>query len=124
MSPSDAAGSAITRRLHDLIGLAVVSSEGVVIGHVNDVRLARGPAVHGVRSELVVDGLIVADRHAGSMLGYDRRRSQGPWLVRRAVRALHRRAGYAPWESVREIEWGEGGRVVLSLERLGDLDGM
>jgi len=121
MTRNDAAG-ALTVRLNDLLGLPVVAAGGRVLGHVNDVRLAPGRAVHGVRAELVVDGLIVADRHAGSLLGYDRRAEQGPWLIRRAVRAVHRNAGYAPWEWVREISWGDDGKVVLSVDRLDPLD--
>lgn len=121
MTPSDVGRHRTVRRLHDLLGLAVFAPNGRELGHVNDVRLAPGPVVHGIRAELVVDGLIVADRHAGSMLGYDRRETQGPWLVRRAVRALHRNAGYAPWGAVREIQWGDGGRVVLAVDRLESL---
>ena len=37
-------------------------------------------------SRLVVDGLVVDGRHVGSMLRYDRRAEQGPWLLRRMVR--------------------------------------
>ena len=110
------------RRLHDLLGLPVVTVDGRTLGHVNDVRLAPGPALHGMRSELLVDGLVVADRHAGSLLGYDRRAEKGPWLVRVAVRFLHRSAGYAPWSAVHSVEWGDGGRVVLAIDRLDDLD--
>lgn len=92
-------------RLSELLGTAVVDLDGNVVGHVNDVRLGPGPAVHGTRAELVVEGIIVADRHAGSLLGYDRRREQGPWLVRRIVRYLHRRARYLPWSDVAELDW-------------------
>jgi PRC-barrel domain len=120
MTRSDAAGSRIVR-LNDLLGLPVEATDGRALGHVNDVRLSPGRAVHGVRSELVIDGLIVADRHAGSLLGYDRRAEQGPWLIRLAVRALHRNAGYAQWDSVREIIWGDDGKVVLTVNRLDEL---
>ena len=112
------AGDSRTVRLNELLGLRVEAADGRVLGHVNDVRLSPGPAIQGVRSELVIDGLIVADRHAGSLLGYDRRAEQGPWLVRLAVRVLHRNAGYVGWESVREIVWGDDGKVVLTVDRL------
>jgi hypothetical protein len=108
-------------RLNDLLGLPVESPGGRTLGHVNDVRLRPSQAVRGLRSELVIDGLIIADRHAGSLLGYDRRAEQGPWLVRRVVRYLHRNAGYARWDAVREVTWGEDGKVVLSVDRLDDL---
>lgn len=110
------------RRLHDLLGLPVVTVDGRTLGHVNDVRLAPGLALRGLRSELLVDGLVVADRHAGSLLGYDRRAENGPWLIRVVVRFLHRHAGYAPWSAVHSVEWGDGGRVVVAIDRLDDLD--
>jgi hypothetical protein len=108
--------------LHDLLGLPVVSTDGRRLGHVNDVRLAPGAAVRGALAELVVGGLVVADRHAGSLLGYDRAREQGPWLVRTVVRLLHRRAGYLPWSAVDQVVWGDGGQVVVRATRLERLE--
>jgi hypothetical protein len=35
---------------------------------------------------------------------------------------LHRHAGYAPWSAVQSIEWGDGGCVVVAIDRLDDLD--
>jgi hypothetical protein len=99
------------------LGFAVVNEGGAVLGHVNDVRLATGAAVRGTRAELLLDGLVVGNRHAGSLLGYDRRREQGPWLLRRVVRWLHRRAGYVPWRAVRAVDWS-GRRVVVGMESM------
>jgi PRC-barrel domain len=112
---------ATVHRLHDLLGLPVVAPDGRRLGYVNDVRLSPGPAVRGLHAELVVDGLVVADRHAGSLLGYDRRAEQGPWLVRWAVRALHRKARYVPWRAIRDITWGDGGQVALAHDQREDL---
>ena len=92
-------------RLGDLLGADVVQVDGTRLGHLNDVRLAPTSAVHGVFPELVVEGIVVDGRHAGSLLGYDRRREQGPWLVRWAVRTLHRGAGYLPWDDVEQVDW-------------------
>jgi hypothetical protein len=50
---------------------------------------------------------VISDRHAGSMLGYDRRADQGTWLVRRIVRRLHRNARYLPWPAVRGVSWAD-----------------
>jgi hypothetical protein len=97
--------------------MQVVSSDGDSLGHVNDVRLSPTAVQRGGGVELVVDGLIVASRHAGSLLGYDRRPDQGPWLVRSVVRALHRNDGYAAWEDVQLVDW-DGGRVVLAVKSL------
>jgi sporulation protein YlmC with PRC-barrel domain len=99
-------------RLSDLLGATVVTDDGEPVGHVNDVRLAPGQAVQGVRAELLVEGIVVSDRHAGSMLGYDRRDDQGPWLVRILVRRAHRNAQYLPWSAIQGIEWDERRLVV------------
>jgi sporulation protein YlmC with PRC-barrel domain len=92
-------------RLGELLGAPVVGADGASLGHVNDVRLGPAPGVTGVRAPLRTEGLIVSDRHAGSLLGYDRYRDQGPALVRAVVRRLHRDARYVPWEGVRRIDW-------------------
>jgi sporulation protein YlmC with PRC-barrel domain len=100
------------RRLGQLLGCQVIATDGVVIGQVNDVRLVPNDMVHGVHAELMVEGLVVSDRHAGSFLGYDRRKEQGPALIRWGVRRLHRNARYLPWENVAQIRWSE--RVVYA----------
>jgi len=114
MSPSEAA---VTHRISDLLGASVAARDGREIGHVNDLRLAPGQAVRGVHVELVVEGLIVSDRHAGSMLGYDRRAEQGPWLVRAVVRRLHRNARYLPWSAVDDMAWTDR-RITVDADKL------
>jgi hypothetical protein len=107
------------RRLDHLLGLPVEFADGTHAGFVNDVRLAApSGAAHG---SLVVEGLLVDGRHAGSLLGYDRRNDQGPWVIRVLVRALHRNAGYVAWSDVDRVEWDEG-RVRLTTRRLGPLE--
>ena len=97
-------------RLGDLLALPVVTASGRALGRVIDVRVTeRGD----------VDGLVVGRGGPGSMLGYDRRREQGPRLVGALVRWLHRHSGYAARADVAEIEWGV--RVVLRTERLDEL---
>lgn len=98
-------GGRTTRRLVDLLGMRIVGPDGRRLGLLNDVRLAPTGAVAGAFPRMVVDGLVVDGRHAGSLLGYDRRAEQGPWLVRWAVRRLHRDAGYLPWSAVRDVDW-------------------
>jgi hypothetical protein len=93
------------RRLVDLLGMRVLAPDGRQLGLLNDVRLAPTGAVAGAFPRMVVDGLVVDGRHAGSLLGYDRRAEQGPRLVRWAVRWLHRNAGYLPWGAVRSVDW-------------------
>jgi len=104
----------------DWLGMRVLAADGRRLGLVNDLRLAPTGRV-GLSAELVVEGIVVDGRHAGSMLGYDRRRDQGPWLVRRPVRALHRHAGYAPWSAVEavDLDAGEIRTSLLGLHSLG-----
>jgi sporulation protein YlmC with PRC-barrel domain len=104
------------QRLSTLLGAEVLDPSGAVIGHVNDVRLSAGQAVHGVRTELVIEGVIVSDRHAGSLLGYDRRAEQGPWLVRRIVRLLHRNARYVQWSNLSDVNWSRRTVVATKLD--------
>jgi hypothetical protein len=47
-----------------------------------------------------VAALIVSAGHTGSLLGYDRRKQQGPWLVRIIVQFLHRQALLIPWDDI------------------------
>ena len=109
------------RRLVHIIGMEVRSTDGARLGQVNDLRLAPGQRVTGVISELVVAGLVVARRHTGSMLGYDRRARQGPWLVRRLVRALHRHTGYLAIDRISNIDW-DAGVVHTSADTLDRLE--
>lgn len=97
-------------RLNDLLHLPVVSSAGRELGRVIDVRLTGAGDV---------DGFIVGRGGPGSMLGYDRRRDQGPWLVGAVVRWLHRHSGYVARAEVADIEWGR--RMVLRTDRLEPL---
>jgi sporulation protein YlmC with PRC-barrel domain len=109
-------------RLVDLLGLPVLAVDGSRLGLVNDLRLVPSDRVRGVFAELVVDGIVVGGHHAGSMLGYDRRGEQGPWLVRILVRALHRHAGYVPWSDVESID-PERREIRTTLRTLQDLAG-
>jgi hypothetical protein len=126
MTPSDRDASAAvssggTHLLREILGMDVVAADGRRLGHVNDLRLAPTRAVEGTMARLVVDGLVIDGRHAGSMLGYDRRAEQGPRLVRLAVRGMHRHAGYAPWTAVSEIHW-TANRITLTVQALEPLD--
>jgi hypothetical protein len=110
-----------THLLREILGMDVYAAGGRRLGHVNDLRLAPTRAVEGTMARLIVDGLIIDGRHAGSMLGYDRRAEQGPRLLRWAVRGMHRHAGYAPWTAVREIDW-PAHRITLSVQAVDPLD--
>ena len=75
-------------RLGRLTGMDVYVADGpepARIGRVLDARFSPGPG-----GRLVLDSLIVGRGRPGSLLGYDRRRAQGPWLIRILIRRLHR----------------------------------
>jgi hypothetical protein len=89
-------------RLGRLTGMDVLLTDGgepVRMGRVLDARFAPGPG-----GRLVLDSLIVGQGRPGSLLGYDRRRAQGPWLVRILIRRLHRHTVLADASTV-EILW-------------------
>jgi len=92
----------VRRRLNDLLHLAVRGPDGEPWGQVLDVRLRRLPSEH---LQLLVEGLVVGRGRPGSYLGYDRSGDQGPWLLNRIVRRIHRHSGYLPWSDVVGIDW-------------------
>lgn len=72
-------------RLGHLTGMDVVGPDGRRAGRVLDARFEPG-----ADRRLVLCSLIVGHGRPGTLLGYDRRSDQGPWLVRAVVRWLHR----------------------------------
>jgi sporulation protein YlmC with PRC-barrel domain len=92
-------------RLNDLLGDRVVDRDGEDIGGVADVRLVQdGPVLASMQSALRIDGLIVVERRATRLFGYERH--VGPALLRWLA---HRRLGevwYLPWEEVERVSTG------------------
>lgn len=82
-------------RLRDLLEMKVRSATGAELGSVLDVRL---------NERQRVTDFIVGPGRPGSLLGYDRNREQGPWLIATIVRWLHRHAGCVPAEAA-HIDW-------------------
>ena len=82
-------------RLRDLLEMEVRTVTGAKLGSVLDVRLDE--------HQRVTD-FIVGPGRPGSLLGYDRNRDQGPWLIATIVRWLHRHAGSVSAEAAR-IDW-------------------
>ena len=89
-------------RLGRLTGMDVLGPDDERIGRVLDARFE--PHDDG---SLVLCSLIVGHGRPGSLLGYDRRGDQGPWLVRTVVRRLHRHSVIAP-AATAEISWADG----------------
>jgi hypothetical protein len=99
---SPPAAGDVRRRLNDVMQLEARAPDGETLGHVLDVRL------HTVRREplqLVAQGLVVGRGRPGGYLGYDRDGKQGPWLLNRLVRRIHRHSGYVPMHDVGPVDW-------------------
>lgn len=108
------------RRLTDLLGMRVVLADGHDGDQVVDVRLAPSDRLRGVLTELEVTGLVVGRMRPGTLFGYDRYPSQGPWMIRTVVRRLHRHTGYAAWDDVASVDW-DAGVVRLRVDELAPL---
>lgn len=91
----------------DLIGRPVFDDGGRRVGVVTDLRCVQDGPLRGAMAAPRVRQVIISPHRTGSLLGYDRREQQGPWLIRRIVRWLHRDLLVVPWEAVR-ISGGEG----------------
>jgi hypothetical protein len=87
-------------RASDLIGREVVTADGTSVGVVTDLRCVQDGPLRGTQAALRVDAVLVSRHHTGSVLGYDRRRQQGPWLIQAIVRRLHRHMQVVPWSDV------------------------
>jgi hypothetical protein len=106
-------------RASDLLGAPVVDGDGAAVGVVTDLRCVQDGPLRGSMAAPRVDALIISRRHTGSLLGYDRREQQGPWLVRAVVRWLHRDMAVVPWSAVAAYpEAGEPVRLSASLASL------
>lgn len=94
-------------RLSSLLGMHVTFADGRDGDQVTDVRLVEGDQGQGAIGELVVAGLVVGRRRPGTLFGYDRHPSMGPWALRALVRFVHRRTGYLAWDDVAGIDWDD-----------------
>jgi sporulation protein YlmC with PRC-barrel domain len=89
-------------RLGSLGGMIVLEPDGNQVGHVLDARFE--PTQDG---SLVMRSLLVGRGGPGSLLGYDRRRDQGPWVVAAVVRLWHRDTRVVDLASA-VIQWNTG----------------
>lgn len=112
-------------RLSDLIGQQVTSQTGIPLGSVSDLRVSvvwDGADEGRHMTRLPALGIVVNHRFAGSLLGYERRHDQGPWLLRRILGALRpKTSGYVRWEEIGEVDWENRG-VRHGGERLGEFE--
>lgn len=96
-------------RLGALLDSPVRLASGEVLGRVAGCvaeRLDPGLTVVG---PLRVTDVVVHRHRVGSALGYDEPREQGPALLARVVRALHRGDRLVPAGDLAEVSWAGGG---------------
>lgn len=77
-------------RASELLGSEVRTADGRRVGVVTGLRCSLDGPSRGPTPAPRVRALVVTGRHAGTALGYQQDGQRGPWLVRVAVRALHR----------------------------------
>lgn len=110
------------RRMNDLLSREVRDRRGQALGRVSDVRLRTNFHNEGSRwrtTQLEVTDLIVNQRALASLLGYERRHDQGPWLLRVLLRRFRPpSAACLPWERA-DLDWAEH-HVTSNGERLDE----
>jgi hypothetical protein len=77
-------------RAGELLGAEVRTPEGRRIGVVTGLRCTLDGPSGGPTPAPRVRTLVVTVRGVGASLGYQQEGQRGPWLVRAAIRALHR----------------------------------
>jgi len=104
---------AAVRRVTDLLGMTVEAPgapEPERLGRLLDLRLEAEGYEPG--DQVRVTSLFVGRGRPGANLGYDRHPDQGPWLLNRVVRWLHRHTRAVDVDAVERIDW-DGDRVWL-----------
>lgn len=112
-------GGGLPPTLSALLGMPVLGAGGEALGHVQDIRLIRDASSSAPWGPTAVATLIVDGRHAGSLLGYDRRSEQGPAALRLAIGWLHRRALLIDWADVDVVLGERGAALRLRAGRTG-----
>lgn len=116
---SDPMGDERPATLSALLSMSVLSADGEVLGHIQDIQLARSASSAEPWGPTAASTLIADGRHAGSLLGYDRRGEQGPAVLRVAMGWLHRRARILRWEDVDLVRTDDGAALRVRAGREG-----
>ena len=96
--------------LSDLLGSDAQEADGRRVGAVVDVRLEISGAPAQLLAATVVTGVLVSPRSRFSTWGYERRGENGPFVIARLQRWLHRGMFLVAWD---DIELVDVGRVVF-----------
>jgi hypothetical protein len=98
--------------------MAVSQRGGQRLGRVLDVRMELEG--DGSAPRILVTALVVGRGRPGSMLGYDRSPEQGPFLLNRLIRWLHRHSGLIRLSDVEAVDWDNS--LITTTGGLGTLD--
>ena len=104
--------------LTDLLGSDAVDGDGTRVGCIVDVRLEISGAPRQLLAATVVTGVLVSPHSRTSTWGYERRGEDGPYLIARLQRWLHRGMFLVPWQDVGRVDEG----VVRLREGFAHLD--
>jgi sporulation protein YlmC with PRC-barrel domain len=96
--------------LSDLLGGDAFDADGRRLGAVLDVRLEISGAPAQLLADTIVTGVLVSPRSRFSTWGYERRGEDGPFLVARMQRWLHRGSFLVAWD---DVELVDRGRIVF-----------
>lgn len=86
------------------------SANGVLVGHVVDVRFAIRLEPDGTPGRPRISGLLISPRGRASFLGYERSDLRRPWPIARFQRWYHRGSFLAAWQDV--VQFGRDGVVL------------
>jgi hypothetical protein len=99
--------------LAEVLWSQAFTEDGAELGQVHDVRLQL--TLHDDGShDLTVEGIIVGVGALSARLGYAYGDVEGPWVLKRLLGWLGRKARYIEWELVSSFE---DGRVVVTASR-------
>ena len=90
-------------RAAELLGKIVVHHSGARVGYCTDLRCSIAQPVADVAPEVVLVGLLVSPHKVGSLLGYERGRTRGPWPLRALIARLHAGMVFIAWEDVEPV---------------------
>jgi len=92
--------------LSDLLGSVAVEADGTRLGTILDVRLEVSGAPAQLLAATVVTGVLVSPHSRFSTWGYERRGEDGPLLIARLQRWVHRGTFLVAWDDVERVDEG------------------
>jgi len=95
-------------RVSDILESVVIDAAGTRIGQVHDLRALRDGPVQGVFGPgYRVQALVVGPTGVGVRLGFDRTSMDGPALLKRLFRHVHRNGRLVDWSLIESMADGE-----------------